>query len=226
MFRWPAALLLALACVTASAQLSTDTLRASVSSFLIAQTAGVPGKAVIEVGQPDARLALGACAAHEVFLPTGSRAWGRINVGVRCTQGANWTVYIPSRVRVEGEYLVAARALGRGQVIAEGDYAFMRGDLTELPPNMIIDAQQAVGQSVQVAIGAGQPLRADWLRAPPAVQQGQIVKLIARGSGFAVSHDGKALATAQAGQTVQVRTGSGQVVSGIARPGGIVEVMY
>ncbi|MBC7208550.1 MAG: flagellar basal body P-ring formation protein FlgA, partial [Methyloversatilis sp.] len=123
-------------------------------------------------------------------------------------------------------YLVAARALGRGQVVADGDYAFMRGDLTELPPNMITDPQQAIGQSVNVAIGAGQPLRADWLRAPVAVQQGQVVKLFARGNGFSVSHDGRALATAQSGQTVQIRTGSGQVVSGVARPGGLVEVMY
>lgn len=79
---------------------------------------------------------------------------------------------------------------------------------------------------MNVAIGAGQPLRADWLRAPVAVQQGQIVKLFARGNGFSVSHDGRALATAQSGQTVQIRTGSGQVVSGVARPGGLVEVMY
>lgn len=226
MRHWLTAVFLALACAATSAQTTADTLRASALRFLEAQTAGLPGTASIEVGQPDARMALGACSAHEIFLPPGGRAWGRVNVGVRCTRGASWTLYIPSRVRVEGDYLVTARALGRGQVIGEGDYAFMRGELTELPPNMIIDAQQAIGQSVQVAIGAGQPLRADWLRAPPAVQQGQIVKLIARGSGFAISHDGKALATAQAGQTVQVRTGSGQVVSGIARPGGIVEVVY
>jgi flagellar basal body P-ring formation protein FlgA len=210
----------------ALAQTDADALRASAAEFLQSQVAGMPGQASIEVGQVDPRLALAPCAAHEAFLPPGSRAWGRINVGVRCYSGASWTIYIPSRVRLDGEYLVAARALGRGQVIAEGDYGFVRGDLTELPPNMITDPQQVIGLSVNVSIGAGQPLRADWLRAPVAVQQGQIVKIFARGTGFSVSHDGRALARAQPGQTVQVRTGGGQVVSGVARPGGLVEVVY
>lgn len=203
-----------------------EALRRAVGDFLHQQTAGLPGQVSLEIGQSDARLVLDPCAAHEVFLPPGVRAWGRIQVGVRCAAGAGWTVYIPARIRVTGDYLVAARALGRGQVLTDGDYGFMRGELTELPPNMVSDPQQAIGQAVNVALGAGQPLRADWLRPPVAVQQGQMVRLFARGTGFAIGHDGRALASAQPGQTVQVRTGRGQVVSGVARPGGQVEVVY
>lgn len=203
-----------------------EAMRRTVTHFLQVQTAGMPGQATFDLGQPDTRLALAPCAAHEAFLPQGTRAWGRISVGVRCVAGATWTLYLPVRVRIDGNYLVASRALGRGQIVGEGDYGFMRGDLTELPPNILTDPQHLVGQSVNVALAAGQPLRADWLRAPVAVQQGQIVKLFARGGGFSVSHDGRALASAQPGQTVQVRTGRGQVVSGVARAGGQVEIVY
>lgn len=220
------ALLWLSASATASAQNAADPVREAVHRLLVQQTAGLPGQITLEVGQADPRLALGQCNQLDAFLPTGARAWGRINVGVRCLSGASWTVFVPARVRVDGEYLVAARALGRGQMIGEGDITPMRGDLTELPPNMIIDPRQAIGLSANVAMAAGQPLRADWLKAPVAVQSGQIVKLLARGNGFSVSHDGRALAAAQAGQTVQVRTGGGQVVSGVARAGGIVEVVY
>ncbi|WP_018409962.1 flagellar basal body P-ring formation chaperone FlgA [Methyloversatilis thermotolerans] len=221
---------LSMLCLFASAsavgQNVQDPVRSAVQQLLAQQTAGLPGQISIEIGQADPRLALGACKQMDAFLPSGARAWGRINVGVRCLSGSSWTIFVPARVRVEGEYLVAARALGRGQVVGEGDIAPMRGDLTELPPNMIIDARQALGLSVNVAMAAGQPLRADWLKAPVAVQSGQIVKLLARGTGFSISHDGRALAAAQPGQTVQVRTGGGQVVSGVARAGGIVEVVY
>lgn len=203
-----------------------EALRRAVGDFLQQQTAGLPGQASFEVGQVDTRLALEHCAAHEVFLPPGVRAWGRVQVGVRCVAGGSWTVYLPARIQVRGDYLVAARALGRGQILAEGDYGFMRGELTELPPNMVSDPKQVVGQTVNAAIGAGQPLRADWLRAPVAVQQGQMVKLFARGDGFSIGHDGRALASAQPGQMVQVRTGRGQVISGVARLGGQVEVVY
>nr|WP_291983235.1 flagellar basal body P-ring formation chaperone FlgA [Candidatus Accumulibacter sp. ACC005] len=64
------------------------------------------------------------------------------------------------------------------------------------------------------------------LTAPWAVQQGQSVKLQSTGAGFSVSNEGKALNNASDGQIAQVRTASGQVVSGVARPGGVVEVTY
>jgi flagella basal body P-ring formation protein FlgA len=41
-----------------------------------------------------------------------------------------------------------------------------------------------------------------------------------------VSSEGKALNNASDGQVVQVRAASGQTISGIARPGGMVEVSY
>jgi flagella basal body P-ring formation protein FlgA len=56
------------------------------------------------------------------------------------------------------------------------------------------------------------------------VRQGQTVKTVSRGAGFSVSSEGRALHNAQEGQIVQVRTPSGQTVSGIARSGGIVEM--
>lgn len=58
------------------------------------------------------------------------------------------------------------------------------------------------------------------------VQQGQSVKLLLAGAGFTVSNEGRALNNATQGQVVQVRTASGQLVSGVARSGGVVEVAY
>ena len=62
------------------------------------------------------------------------------------------------------------------------------------------------------------------LLSPPVIQQGQDVRLIYKGTGFAVSNEGKALNTAADGQVARARTGGGQTVSGIARPGGIIEI--
>ena len=64
------------------------------------------------------------------------------------------------------------------------------------------------------------------LRAPPVVQQGQSVRIVSKGKGFQVAAEGRALANAADGQVVQVRTASGQTISGIARPDGTVEVSY
>src|SRR6266704_2460703 len=76
------------------------------------------------------------------------------------------------------------------------------------------------------SVSAGGPLRRDMMRAVPVVSQNQTVKLISEGRGFSISTDGKALNNAAEGQVVQVRIVSGQVVGGIARAGGIVNVSY
>jgi len=92
--------------------------------------------------------------------------------------------------------------------------------------NVVTDPAQAIGKTVRNGIAVGQPLRSDLLTAPWLVQQGQSVKLLSSGVGFTVSNEGKALNNATEGQIAQVRTASGQVVSGVARSPGVVEVSY
>lgn len=198
----------------------------TIEQFLRAQTQGLPGKVMLSVGQLDPRTQLTPCNAMEPFLPSGGRLWGKATVGVRCLGPANWTVYVPVEVKVNGNYLVTARAITVGQPIAEGDFTVRNGDLTNLPASILTDPAQALGKMVKHGIGGGQPLRGDLLIAPYVVQQGQSVRLISKGAGFSVSSEGKSLSNAAAGQIAQVRTAAGQVVSGVARTGGVVEISY
>lgn len=200
-------------------------LRQAIERFLHTSAVGLPGQVSVAVGAIDPRRNL-ACAAPEVFLPRGSRAWGRTTVGVRCAAPAAWTVYVAATVRVEGDYLATAAPLAQGQVIAAEDLAAVRGDLASLPPGIVTEPAQAVGHTVAHSVRAGTPLRRELLRAPQAVQNGQSVRLVSSGSGFSISAEGRAMANASEGQVVQARTANGQVVSGIAKMGGIVEISY
>lgn len=201
-------------------------LRHAVEQFLRMQTAGLPGQVNLNVGQVDTRTSLPACAAPEAFLPNGSRAWGKTTVGVRCTAPSPWTIYIPATVQVVAEHVVTAAPLAQGQVVGPNDLARIKADLTTLPPGIITDASQAVGRTVAVSLPAGTPLRGDALRAQQAVQQGQTVRVMSSGPGFRVSAEARALNNAAEGQVAQARTASGQVVSGVARAGGVIEVTY
>ncbi len=147
-------------------------------------------------------------------------------VGIRCLAPKVWTVYVPVQIRITGNYLVTARQLTPGQVVASADLRTQSGDLGALPANVVTDPAQAIGKTVRNGIAVGQPLRSDLLTAPWLVQQGQSVKLLSSGVGFTVSNEGKALNNATEGQIAQVRTASGQVVSGVARSPGVVEVSY
>jgi flagella basal body P-ring formation protein FlgA len=197
-----------------------------VEDYLRTQTQGFPGKVSVRITPPDARTKLAQCDAYEPFQPPGAAPWGKTTVGVRCLGPASWTLYVQVQVSIKARYLVAARPMATGQVIGENDFVAREGDLGTLPASILMDDEQAIGKTVKIGIAAGQPLRSDQLITPWAVQQGQQVKTISRGAGFSVSSEGKALNNAQDGQIVQVRTPSGQTVSGIARPGGIVEIRY
>jgi len=197
-----------------------------VESYVRKESAGLPGKVSFSVSPFDARLALPPCPAPEAFLPAGGRLWGKATIGIRCTAGASWTVYASAQIEVNADYVVTARPIAQGEPVRLQDLAVLSGDLAKLPTGIVIDPAQAVGKQLAMGVGAGQPVRQDMLKSPHVVVQGQGVKLVSEGPGFRVSIEGKALANATDGQSVQVRSPSGQTVSGIARAGGVVEVRY
>jgi flagella basal body P-ring formation protein FlgA len=210
----------------ASAVCAQTSLSEALDQYLRIQTQGLPGKVSYSVGQLDQHAQLAPCSAFEPFLPPGGRLWGRATVGIRCLGPTRWTVYVPVQIRVTGSYLVTARQLKPGQIVSSADVLAQSGDLGTLPTSVLTDPAQAIGKTVRNGVAAGQPLRSDLLTAAWAVQQGQSVKLLSTGPGFTISNEGKALNNAIDGQIAQVRTASGQVVSGIARSGGVVEVTY
>ena len=206
--------------------LAQNTLLSTLEDYLRIQTQGLPGKVSYSIGQIDARTQTTPCHAFEPFLPAGSKLWGKSTVGMRCLAPSSWTIYVPVQVNVSGSYLISARKMSTGHFLGKDDILVRNGDLSRLPANVLTDPTQAIGKTVKSGFSAGQPLRSDQLIAPWAVQQGQNVRTVSHGAGFSVSGEGKALNNAVAGQIVQVRTNNGQTVSGVARPGGIVEVSH
>ena len=202
------------------------TLRRDVEQFLRTQTAGLPGEVNISVHAIDSRMNLAACSALEPFLPSGSRVWGKTTVGVRCRAPSQWTIYVNAQVQVFADYVVTAAPLPQGKQIGPNDLAQVRGDLTSLPPGIITTPSEAIGKTVAASLAAGTPLRMDSLRNQQAVLQGQVIRLMSNGPGFRITAEARALNNANEGQIVQVKTASGQVVSGVAKPGGVVEVAY
>ncbi len=214
------------AAVQPSAKQNLGVIKNKVTEFLEMQTIGYPGKASVLAGAIDPNLRLPQCADIQMFLPAGSRAWGKTSVGVRCNAPNPWTIYVQATVNVVAQYLVAAAPLAQGQVVTSQDLLFESGDLTQLPAGVFTDPAQAIGRTVNISMQAGMVLRQEMLKISPAVQQGQTVKLTSIGNGFSVTAEGQAMTKANEGQIVQVKVASGQIVTGIARNGGQIEVRF
>ena len=156
------------------------------------------------------------CQRSEFFLPTGTRLWKRINVGERCVAGAGWTTWHAVDIRVHGPALLARQPLPAGSTPQPGDFSIQQVEWTA-QPSAPLDIATALGnQELVRALAAGQPLRADHLRALPAIRAGEQVAAVTEGDGFRIAIDAIALASAAEGQSVRVRTASGKVLTGMA----------
>jgi len=200
--------------------------KAKITEFLETQTIGYPGKVTVRAGAIDPNMKLAQCSDLQVFLPAGSRAWGKTSVGARCNAPSVWTIYVQATVNVAAQYLVSAAPLAQGQVVISQDLLFESGDLTQMPAGVFTDQAQAIGRIVNISMNAGTVLRQEMLKVSPVVQQGQTVTLTTVGKGFTISAEGRAVSKANEGQVVQVKVASGQVITGIARNGGQVEVNF
>ena len=212
---------------TAAAATSTpaqDAMLSTVEDFLRAQSASAQGQVSIEVGKLPEAERYAACTHWQAFLPAGARAWGRVSVGLRCTSGGSFSLYASARVRVDGAYLVAARAIANGQILTASDVKIVQGELTAQAADLLLEDAEAIGQIARTAIATERPLQAMLLRPSAVIQAGQTVKVLTQGNGFSVSNEGQALAAASAGQNVRVRLANGNIVSGVARAQGWVEV--
>ncbi|WP_423707801.1 flagellar basal body P-ring formation chaperone FlgA [Undibacterium sp. WLX3042] len=203
-----------------------EIVRKLAADFLYHQAKAQTGETTITMGQVDKRLNLAACQSPVAFLPSGSKAWGKITVGVRCTAPVNWVIYLQANVQITSEYYVASRTLSQGQLVVPDDMSKIKGDISNLPAGIVTNPEQVLGKSLQSSVSSGTPLRVDLFRSPAVVQQGQSVRVVSNGPGFQVATDAQALNNAAEGQVAKARTSNGQTISGIAKAGGIIEITY
>jgi flagella basal body P-ring formation protein FlgA len=199
--------------------LDADTLRQIQALGQQASAGLAPGtlRVEIEAGRLDPRLRLAPCERVEAHLPPGARAWGRTRVGLRCVQGPTaWNVFLPVTVKVFAPAWVALTALPAGTVLqaeqlreAEVDWAAAAS-----PPSA--DGARWVGRVLARPLAAGSAVRDGDLRQRQWFGAGDTVQVLARGSGFSVSGEGKALGAGIEGQPVRVRTEAGRVLTGVA----------
>ena len=132
----------------------------------------------------------------------------------------------PAKAGAEFACFTLAVPLAQGQTISASDITRIRGDMSSLPSGVITEEAQVVGRVANMSLRAGTPLRMDAIRNQRVVQQGQSVRVVSIGPGFQISTEARAMTNANEGQMAQARTPAGQVVSGIAKAGGILEINY
>jgi len=194
-----------------------------VEAFLLSQAQVLPGVPEVVVTPPRINRQP-ACEHIDTFL-TNPQLRSRMNVGVRCLAPVAWTLYVQASVSVQGYYYVTNRTINVGETLTLDDLVAREGDLLRLPRGVVVDPALAVGYIAQQRISAGSTLRTSALRDPDSIVRGQAVRTEARGLGFVATGEGVALEGGAPGTMIQVRTSSGQVVTGTVVNNTTVRVM-
>jgi flagellar basal body P-ring formation protein FlgA len=120
-----------------------------------------------------------------------------------------------------GESVVATRTIPAQSVIGPDDVTLVDAALH----GALGDLSLAMGKEARVAIYAGKPVRPSDLGPPTLVQRNQLVPLIYRSGGLAITTEGRALARGSEGEVIRIMNlGSRTTVSGRIGPDGAVYV--
>ena len=184
-------------------------------AVVTAQPAGTSLRMEASVGGLDSRLKLAPCGNVEVYLPPGSRLWGKTRVGVRCVDGmARWNVSMPATVKAFGVAWVVRGQVQSGAVLAEADMVESPVDWAESPYPVVRDRALWVGQVATRALTTGQTLRQDMVKPAQVFQAGTQVRVVAQGAGFQISGDAQALSAGVVGQMARVKMENGRIATG------------
>jgi flagella basal body P-ring formation protein FlgA len=186
---------------------------ALVEHFLRAQAKDEQGEASISV-QPPRTAHLEACSQLRPMDGHGQALRSRMTVTVRCLAPSPWTIYVQANVSIMGSYYTAQRTIQAGEIITAGDLSRREGDLLKLSRDIVRDPEQAVGRHALQRLAAGTPIAARALRSPGSIERGKRVRILARGPGFEVAGEGLALESGVPGSVIQIRSSSGQIISG------------
>ncbi len=184
------------------------------------------GLVKIEVGALDGRLRLPHCTTPlEAFSPSGANRIGNTSVGVRCPAPKAWTIYVPVRVSVYRDVLVARHPLASGQILHTLDLRKERHDLATLPLGYLTSTDEAVGRALKRSLPRGLVLRPSMLRDPAVISRGDSITLLALARGVEVRMAGEALADGAPGQRISARAaGSRRIVRGTVISAGILKI--
>lgn len=190
-------------------------------------TALAPAGASVTVSASrlDTRLRLPACAVEPESFTNPGQTGMPSSVGVRCPDGAAWSLYVPVRVEVVADVVVLAAPAARGERLTADRVRLEPRDIARISGGYLTELAAVDDMVLRRQAQIGSVLNASLVEPERIVRRGERVRLNAGGGLLAVTVEGEALDDAARGERVKVRNvSSGIVVEGRVEAAGLVSV--
>lgn len=174
----------------------------------------------------DDRLRLKQCDQPlNTFSNSSANSVGNRTIGIKCQSPTEWTVYVPVKVKVMKQVVVAARPLAANRNLTNKDLRLQAMDIADLRQGYLDSKQKVIGQQLKYPLAVGRVIPARSLKLEKVVRRGDQIVLVAAAGTMEVRMNGTALDDASVGDKVKVRNSSSErVVEGIVHAPGIVKV--
>lgn len=202
-----------------------DELGLIAEQYLIEKTKEISGTPEIIITPLKSHQKPPYCPNPIPYMSQGAKLYGKTTVSIRC-EAPLWRIMIKAQIKINAPYLTVTNTLSQGHIIDEGDLSLVTGDITALRQGVLTDKNQVIGKTVVRPIQAGSPIWQENIRIPKAIQQGQNVRIISKGSGFFVTSEGYAINSAGIGEVAKAKLENGTIIRGIVKADGVIEINF
>ncbi len=196
-------------CIFADSVQSLDLLQSKIEQYVLNDLATyTEGKVQVVADKIDSRLNLKPCADDQlsIFNPYQTPMLSTNTIGIKCKEDTNhWTLYVPIRVTVLKNVLVAKRPLVRGSRVTEDDIYQSELDVQKLKQGYFVDKDALLGQVCKQNISADSPLTPYNIELAKLVHKGEQITIVATIENLSISMAGIAVDDGALGEPVKVK---------------------
>lgn len=184
-----------------------------------------PGASVdVKFVKADERIGSLQCPAALFANSAGNKMWGRTYVRVQCVGSDTAPFFVGVDVKVWAPVLVVKGTVQSGQTLGLNDVEFRTMDLSQLSHGWVSELAHLNNKTAARQLWPGTLLKHDHLRGQALVKNGDTVKVMMKGPGFAIGGTAVAMGEAELGEVVKIKTSQGKILHGVARDALLVEV--
>ncbi|HTE39375.1 MAG TPA: flagellar basal body P-ring formation chaperone FlgA [Steroidobacteraceae bacterium] len=207
---------------------SLQSIREAAEAFVrgSAPTLGAKNMVIATAGELDQRLQFTQCTGPlQTFSLQGATVGARTTVGVRCVEGAEWTLYTQVAVATELDVLVLNAPAARDAHIALTDVTTERRRVNGVGSLYLTETAMLTDRRLKRSVPAGAALSVDMFAKDPVVKRGQQVSLVSSAGSIEVRAPGIALADGGNADRIRVQNLSSlKVIEGVVESGNQVRV--
>ncbi|WP_166251326.1 flagellar basal body P-ring formation chaperone FlgA [Marinobacter salicampi] len=170
-----------------------------------------------QLGSLDSRLQLAPCEGEPTVEFSGD-PWRSTHprLQVACEGDRPWKLYLTSSLTIEGDALVAARPLNRGNRLDDSMITTAKVVINSIRRGAVTEEAHLLGMEMKRPVNAGTVFTPYLITAPDAVARGDHVMITATNGSFSVRSRGKALANGSVGDQVPIENlTSSRTIKGI-----------